>query len=89
MNDCGCNDKGIKVLGGKGSLLKLIRRAVEKENKPIESETIIHTPVVLIEEDKSPKISIEDEIEIKRLNFILKKIEQLRNVKKKSIFSEN
>lgn len=89
MSDCGCKDTGIITLGGKGSLLKLIRRDDKKEEKPVKSETIVHTPVVMIvdKEDKKP-LSIEDEIEMKRLNFILGKIEQLRNVKKKSIFCE-
>lgn len=90
MSDCGCKDTEVTVLGGKGSLLRLIRRAKEE---PVKSETLHETPVIVIEEspvvkkEEKKTLSIEDEIEAKRLAYILKKIEQLRNsMQERSIF---
>ena len=86
MNNCDCKEKDITVLGGKGSLLGLIRR-VDTEKKPVKSETIVNTEIIADERREEEKhFSIDDVIEIKRLNFILKKIEELRNIKGKSIF---
>ena len=92
MSDCGCKDTEVTVLGGRGSLLKLIRRAKEE---PVKSETLHETPVIVIKESPIKKnkekktLSIEDEIEAKRLSYILNKIEQLRrNMREKSVFCQ-
>jgi predicted transcriptional regulator len=69
---CGCEKKIVTSLKEEKNLLYLIRRVTPE--KKIKSETF----EIEEEEKKEDTVPEEDVINIKRLEYILRKIEQLR-----------